>query len=86
MHYVYHTFRPTETIDAVLRLLGRHNLSHAELAPLRQAFNELNGLIVPRPGMQYKIPMPFELTDDFGDVVDTTPRVVYDALGNPIYT
>lgn len=73
MRYVLHTFRPTETIDAVLRLKGRHSLTHAELFHLRKAFNDLNGLIVPRPGMTYKIPAPFEITDDFGNVVDVTP-------------
>lgn len=73
MNYLRHTFRPTETIDAVIRLLGRHNLSKTEMIPLRRAFDELNGLVVPRPGMEYKIPVPFEVTDDFGVVVDTTP-------------
>jgi len=69
--FVLHTFRPTETIDAIFRLKGRHSLTHAELAFMRRAFNELNGLIVPRPGMTYKIPLPFEATDDYGNVVET---------------
>jgi hypothetical protein len=79
MRYVYHTFRPTETIDAVIRLLGRHNLTKAELVPLRRAFDELNGLVVPKPGMRYKIPCPFEVTDDHGNVVDVTPAVPIEA-------
>jgi hypothetical protein len=75
MHrYVLHTFRPTETIDAVMRLLGRHKLTKGQLLPLRRAFDELNGLVVPKPGMTYKIPLPFDVTDDFGNVVDTTPE------------
>jgi hypothetical protein len=43
---------------------------------LQRAFDELNGLIVPRPGMVYKIPLPFEVTDEFGNVVDTTPEFI----------
>lgn len=73
MRYTLHTFRPTETIDGVIRLLGRHNLTKLEVSRLRHAFNELNGLIVPKPGMTYKIPLPYEVTDEFGNVVDTTP-------------
>lgn len=68
--YTTHTFRPTETIDAVIRLKGRHSLSHSELAYLRVVFDELNGKIVPRAGMSYKIPLPLETVDDFGNVVD----------------
>ena len=71
---MYHTFRPTETIDAVIRLLGRHNLTKAEMVPLRRAFDELNGLVVPKQGMTYKIPAPFAVTDDYGNVVDVTPE------------
>jgi hypothetical protein len=85
MQYTLHTFRPTETIDAVIRLKGRHNLTHSDLIPLRKAFDDLNGLIVPRPGMTYKIPLPFDAIDDFGNIVDTTPKLVHDAEGNPIY-
>ena len=54
---VLHTFRPTETIDAVIKLLGRHNYSAQEMIVLREAFNELNGPIVPRPGVQFRIPV-----------------------------
>jgi hypothetical protein len=68
--HTIHTFRPTETIDAILRLKGRHNLTHEELAYLRVAFNQMNGLVVPRPGMAYKIPLPFETTDDYGNTVN----------------
>lgn len=41
---------------------------------LRRAFDELNGLVVPRAGMTYKIPLPFEAVDDFGNVIDITPE------------
>lgn len=81
MRYVLHTFRPTETIDAVMRLLGRHNLTKAELVPLRLEFDRLNGQVVPRVGSTFKIPLPFEVTNDFGEVVDTTPPEI-PALGD----
>ena len=55
--FVLHKFRPTETIDAVMRLKGRHNYTHDELVVLRARFNELNGLHVPRVGDTYKIPI-----------------------------
>lgn len=58
MSFVLHTFRPSETIDAVIRLLGRHNLSHEELIPLRAEFNRMNDSTLPRPGMTMKIPLP----------------------------
>lgn len=73
MRFVLHTFRPTETIDAVIRLYGRHNLTKAQLIPLRRRFDELNGVSVPRAWTTYKIPLPFEITDDFGNVIDVTP-------------
>ena len=73
MRFALHTFRPTETIDAVIRLLGRHSYTKGEMRHLRAAFDRLNGFVVPRPGMTYKIPMPFEVTDDFGNLVDVTP-------------
>lgn len=73
MRYVLHQFRPSETIDAVIRLKGRHAYTNEEMRHLRRAFDELNGKIVPRPGMQYKIPLPFETVDEYGNLVDTTP-------------
>lgn len=73
MRYVLHSFRSTETIDAVIRLKGRHNYSSLEMKLLRQAFNDLNGFVLPRPGMVYKIPLAFEATDEFGNVIDTSP-------------
>ena len=56
--YKLHTFRPGETIDAVIKLLGRHNLTLAEMVVLRQEFNVLNEGALPRPGLQFKIPSP----------------------------
>lgn len=67
MRYVNHTFRPTETIDAVMRLLGRHNLTREELLPLRLAFAELNGNVIPKPGMTFKIPLPRDSTSASSD-------------------
>lgn len=67
MSYVLHTFRPGDTIDAIIKLLGRHNLTPAEMIPLRQKFNLLNGELVVRPGMTFKIPIP------------SMPEIVHDA-------
>ena len=53
--YAFHTFRPGDTIDAVIRLKGRHNLTVAEMIPLREAFNQLNPPEVIRPGMTCRI-------------------------------
>ncbi len=65
-----HTFRPGETIDAVIKLLGRHNLTKAEMAPLRQRFNEMNEGRLPRPGQTFKIPSVPEVTKDHDHVED----------------
>lgn len=71
MHtYVLHTFRPSETIEAVMRLKGRHNLTKPELAELVVAFNELNGNITPRAGMTCKIPLPDIPVDSEGGQID----------------
>jgi hypothetical protein len=55
--FVYHCFRPGDTIDAIIKLKGRHDLTPEEMIPLRQAFNELNGMIVVHPGTTCKIPL-----------------------------
>ena len=73
MKFILHKFRASETIDAVIRLKGRHAYTKDEMHHLRRAFDEMNGKIVPKPGMVYKIPLPFEVTDEFGNVVDVTP-------------
>jgi hypothetical protein len=57
MRYTLHKFRPSETIDAIIRLKGRHDYTRAELEPLRKMFNELNGNVVPRAGQTFKIPL-----------------------------
>jgi hypothetical protein len=68
--YVLHTFRPSETIHSIIRLKGRHSLTQKQLRHLMVAFNELNGKdVVPKPGMTYKIPLPFEVVDDMGELV-----------------
>ncbi len=58
MSFVLHCFMPGQTIDAVIRLKGRHNLTKEELLPLRARFNELNDSVLPKPGMTLKIPLP----------------------------
>ena len=55
--HLLHCFRPSETIEAVLRLKGRHNYTKEELSYLVAVFNELNGQTVPRPGMTLKVPI-----------------------------
>lgn len=57
MDYVLHCFVPGQTIDAIIRLKGRHNHTPEEMQVLRQAFNELNGPVVVRAGMTMKIPV-----------------------------
>ena len=63
-NFVLHKFRPTETIDAVMRLKGRHNYTLEELVVLRARFNRLNGAIVPYPGDTFKIPLELLPIDD----------------------
>lgn len=55
--YIEHKFRPSETIDAVIRLKGRHNHTPEELKLLREKFNEANGVKVPRAGETFQIPL-----------------------------
>jgi hypothetical protein len=69
MQYILHRFRSGETINAVIRLRGRHNYTAAEVNDLQEKFNELNGTRVPRPGDTYKIPLEGLLVDDFGELV-----------------
>lgn len=57
MEYIHYKFRPSETIDAVLRLIGRHDYSEDELKVLRQIFNEMNGTRVPKVGEVFKLPL-----------------------------
>lgn len=57
MDFIEHKFRPSETIDAVLRLKGRHDHTPQDLVILRKRFNELNGTRVPHPGEVFKIPL-----------------------------
>jgi hypothetical protein len=57
MRFVLHQFRPGETIDAVLRLLGRHNYTAAEMTEVRDEFIRINSLEVPRVGSVFRIPI-----------------------------
>lgn len=59
---------PGQTIDAVIKLKGRHNLSLLEMNFLRQKFNELNGEQVIRPGMTCKIPLPDDEVENEGGI------------------
>lgn len=58
--FVLHCFVPGQTIDAVIKLKGRHDLTAAEMVNLRERFNSLNGQQVIRPGMTCKIPLPID--------------------------
>jgi hypothetical protein len=66
--YTIHCFMPGQTIDAVIKLKGRHDLSPAEMIFLRERFNELNGEQVIRPGMTCKIPLPTDGVEDEGGI------------------
>ena len=57
MKFVLHTFRPSETIDGVIKLLGRHNYTADEMTHLRKEFNNLNLHVAPRVGGEFKIPV-----------------------------
>ena len=72
MHFILHKFRPGETIDAVIKLKGRHDFTPSQIEVARRRFNELNGQIVPRAGQVFKIPTQELVTDDFGNVIDVS--------------
>ena len=57
MKYIEHTFRPSETIDGVIQLLGRHNYTESEMTQLRAEFKKLNLNVTPRAGQKFKIPL-----------------------------
>jgi hypothetical protein len=69
-NFILHKFRPSETIDAVIRLKGRHNYTPEDLVILRSKFNELNGLVVPHPGDTFKIPLLEFEPDPVPEVVE----------------
>jgi hypothetical protein len=82
MRYTLHCFRPGDTIDAVLRVLGRHNLTQSELVALREQFNLLNDRALPRPGMTFKIPLPDDDRGQHGQVfVETDDERERDSFG-----
>jgi len=66
--YTLHCFVPGQTIDAVIKLKGRHNLTRDEMLFLRERFNELNGEQVIRAGMTCKIPLPADVVEDEGGI------------------
>jgi hypothetical protein len=55
--FVLHKFRAGETIDAVIKLHGRHDFTPQELEVLHERYNELNGQKVPTPGETCKVPI-----------------------------
>lgn len=57
MKYIMHQFRPTETINSVIKLLGRHDYSFEEMQVLLCEFNLINEKRVPHPGDPFKIPI-----------------------------
>jgi len=79
MHYTLHKFRPGDTIDAVIRLKGRHDFTPTQIVEARVRFNEMNGSIVPRAGEVFKIPIPELVVDDFGDVIEV-PKLVTEVV------
>jgi hypothetical protein len=81
MRFTLHCFRPSETIDAVIRNLGRHNLSKEEMQVLREQFNQLNGNSVPRPGMTFKIPLPDDDKGKHGPVFTSEEEDERDGFG-----
>lgn len=80
--YTLHQFRPTETIDAVMRLFGRHNYTPQELADLRVHFNQLNGKVVPRVGDVFKIPLE-SLVGKFAPNGEPTDMVDVPVVSSP---
>lgn len=57
MERILHNFGPNQTIDAVIDLKNRHNISKVELMDLRTWYNVMNKGRVPRPGETVKIPI-----------------------------
>ena len=57
MKYVEHIFRPSETISAVIRLLGRQNYTKDELSILLREFDRVNDKKVPHAGDLFLIPI-----------------------------
>lgn len=67
-NYVSHCFRPSETIEAVLRLRGRHSYTKAELDLLMREFNRVNGEVIPRPGQTFQVPVLPETESEGGEI------------------
>lgn len=59
---------PGHTIDAIIKLKGRQDLTPAEMVFLRKKFNELNGEQAIRPGMTCKIPLPYDGVENEGGI------------------
>jgi hypothetical protein len=57
MDKINHCFGPNQTIDAIITLKNRHNVSKEELLDLRSWYNVMNRGHVPKPGDTVKIPI-----------------------------
>ena len=57
MKTVPHVFLPTQTINAVIKLKNRHDVTATELTELMAVFNAVNGEKVPRVGQRFEIPI-----------------------------
>lgn len=57
MKYVWHTFGPNQTIDAIIHLKNNHDRTYAEELHLRDVYNVMNGGVVPIQGDTCRIPI-----------------------------
>jgi hypothetical protein len=57
LEYIEHTFGPGETIQAIIRKYNHQAMTKSMLESLFIKYNELNGMVVPRPGQKVKIPL-----------------------------
>lgn len=67
MKYVWHTFGPKETIDAIIHLKNNHDRTYAEELHLRDVFNAMNGGTVPRQGDTCMIPILTRWEELYGE-------------------
>jgi hypothetical protein len=64
--HVLHCFMPGHTIDAIIRMKARVNLSQDEMEELRRRFNVLNGEKPVHVGTTCKIPLHEAVEDEGG--------------------
>lgn len=56
-NYINHTFKPNETVMAILRKYNKYTSDNEVLTNLMKLFHDLNGMHVYKPGMKVKIPI-----------------------------